>query len=53
MKNEHLRNSTIFTVGSKKKNFIANAFLQLVFNNPVSLNKAIGSVTFASDARNN
>ncbi len=51
MKNEEIAPSS--PSGQRRKNFIANAFLQLVFNNPVSLNKAIGSVTFASDARNN
>ena len=54
MKNEQLKNSTIFPVGQKvEANFIGDAYLQMVFTDPTPLNTAIGNVTFAPGARNN
>ncbi|MDM5339920.1 cupin domain-containing protein [Fictibacillus enclensis] len=55
MKNEQLKNSTIFPLGEKvdAANFIGDAYLQMVFTDPTPLNTAIGNVTFAPGARNN
>ncbi|MFW9334847.1 cupin domain-containing protein [Paenibacillus polymyxa] len=54
MKNEHLSHSTLFPMGQKvEKNFIGDAYLQMVFTDPAPLNTAIGNVTFAPGARNN
>ncbi|MBT2728156.1 cupin domain-containing protein [Bacillus sp. ISL-75] len=53
MKNEQLKNSTIFPLGQKvEANFIGDAYLQMVFTDPTPLNTAIGNVTFAPGARN-
>jgi quercetin dioxygenase-like cupin family protein len=53
MKNEQLSNSTIFPLGQKvEKNFIGDAYLQMVFTDPTPLNTSIGNVTFAPGARN-
>jgi len=54
MKNEELNNGTIFPLGNKvEKNFIGDAYLQMVFTDEQPLNAGIGSVTFAPGARNN
>ncbi len=54
MKNEHLSHSILFPLGQKvEKNFIGNAYLQMVFTDPAPLNTTIGNVTFAPGARNN
>lgn len=54
MKNEQLKNSTIFPLGEKvEANFIGDAYLRLVFTDPTPLNTPIGNVTFAPGARNN
>ncbi|MCM3171864.1 cupin domain-containing protein [Paenibacillus sp. MER 99-2] len=54
MKNEHLSNGAIFPRGQKvEQNFVGDAFLQMVFTDPIPLNTAIGNVTFAPGARNN
>lgn len=54
MAHEELSNSTIFPLGEKVEgNFIGDAYLQMVFTDPTSLNAPIGNVTFAPGARNN
>ncbi|MCD7035704.1 cupin domain-containing protein [Metabacillus sp. GX 13764] len=54
MKNEQLKNSTIFPLGEKvEPNFVGDAFLQMVFTDSEPLNTSIGNVTFAPGARNN
>lgn len=54
MKNEELKNSTIFPLGQKveSENFIGDAYLELVFTDEKPLNTGIGNVTFAPGARN-
>ena len=54
MKNEQLKNSTIFPLGQKvEANFIGDVYLQKVFTDPTPLNTPIVNVTFAPGARNN
>lgn len=55
MKNEQLKNSTIFPLGQKvdANYFIGDAYLQMVFTDPAPLNTSIGNVTFAPGSRNN
>ncbi|WP_139489079.1 cupin domain-containing protein [Brevibacillus dissolubilis] len=54
MKNEQLKNSTIFPLGQKvEQYFSGDAYLQMVFTDPTPLNTSIGNVTFAPGARNN
>jgi quercetin dioxygenase-like cupin family protein len=55
MKNEQLKNSTIFSLGQKvdANYFIGDAYLQMVFTDPAPLNTSIGNVTFAPGSRNN
>lgn len=50
---EELSDSVIFPRGTKVENyFTGDAYLQMVFTDPMPLNAAIGNVTFAPGARN-
>ncbi|GLX68178.1 cupin domain-containing protein [Paenibacillus glycanilyticus] len=54
MAHEELSNGTIFPIGQKvEKNFVGDAYLQMVFTDDKPLNAKIGNVTFAPGARNN
>lgn len=53
MKNEELKNSTIFPLGQKvTNNFIGDAYLSMIFMDAKPLNTPIGNVTFSPGARN-
>ncbi|MDQ0208710.1 cupin domain-containing protein [Alkalicoccobacillus murimartini] len=53
MKNEELKNSTIFPLGQKlNEHFIGDAYLSMVYTDSEPLNAPIGNVTFAPGARN-
>ena len=54
MTKENLSNSTIFPLGEKvEKNFIGEAYLQMILTDTAPLHTPIGNVTFAPGARNN